>query len=398
MRIPSLPECHLTYCTNIHPGEAWPEVFENLQQHLPSIKKSVSPDKAMGLGLRLSAVAALELAMDENLLMGFYDWLAQEDLYVFTLNGFPFSTFHGEEVKERVYQPDWASEDRLNYTKNLALLLAEILPAGLQGSISTVPVGFKPDFADESKTNLAVNALLDYVVFAIELEERTGKLISLALEPEPGCFLEDVKSTVDFFNHKIFTQNSIGYLRNSLDERFSIDLDTIRRYLGVCLDTCHAAVMFESPLEMAEALKRNYIPIHKVQLTAALKVENISEEKKEMLRPFAENIYLHQTSIKNESRKIVDFYLDLSEALDKVVLGSELRSHFHVPVFVEDLSGLKTTQQDLVELLESFEQNDWTPHLEVETYTFDVLPDALKVSSVEENISRELLWVLDKLQ
>ena len=38
-----------------------------------------------------------------------------------------------------------------------------------------------------------------------------------------------------------------------------------------------------------------------------------------------------------------------------------------------------------------------TEHLEVETYTFDVLPERFKPSSVTEAIARELEWTLREL-
>jgi len=286
----------------------------------------------------------------------------------------------------------------LDYTKNLAILLAEFLPEGQHGSISTVPLGFKQNFNDESRVAEAAQMLLQYIAFAMEVEAHSGKVIQLALEPEPGCYLETTQGCIDFFTHHIFTKDSLNFLSTQVNDPASATFDRMRRYLGVCLDTCHAAVMFERPLLMAMALKEARIPIHKIQLTAALKQKDFSASSKEYLSPFAEEVYLHQSCVQNTATKSLDFYLDLPEALENASPGSELRTHFHVPVFVEDLGEIQTTQEELKELLSGFSENCWSTHLEVETYTFNVLPDSLRGGSIEENISREIQWVVDNLQ
>src|SRR5688572_7996956 len=140
MRLIQSPDCHLSYCTNIHPGESWSEVDRALRNYLPAIKKTVSPEREMGVGLRLSALAARQLTEDHGLLRAFKDWLQQQHLYVYTVNGFPYGTFHGQAIKEKVYKPDWAEAERLTYSMQLARVLCELLPEKQHGSISTVPV------------------------------------------------------------------------------------------------------------------------------------------------------------------------------------------------------------------------------------------------------------------
>ncbi|HEX7028439.1 MAG TPA: metabolite traffic protein EboE, partial [Gammaproteobacteria bacterium] len=323
--------------------------------------------------------------------------LQQQSLYLYTVNGFPYGTFHGQAVKEKVYQPDWAMPDRLEYSRQLARILGVLLPEGQHGSISTVPVGFKPDYGNPQQLNGAVDNLLRLAAFLAELEHDDGKLVQFALEPEPGCYLETTRDTVAFFQQQLFTDNAVEqlalYLPSELKPKAGVSL--LKRHLGVCLDTCHAAVMFESPLAMNNTLLEAGIPVHKIQLTAALHIRQLTTTARERLRCFADAIYLHQTSVRTDDGN--RFYLDLEPALDDVEDGVELRSHFHVPVFAETLGELGTTQEDLRELLADIRRKPGCPHLEVETYTFDVLPAELKQGSVADNISRELNWVKEQL-
>jgi hypothetical protein len=399
MRLIQSPDCHLSYCTNIHPGESWSEVDQALKKYLPAIKKTVSPDREMGVGLRLSALATRQLDADKNLLAAFKNWLQQQQLYVYTVNGFPYGTFHGEAIKEQVYRPDWAEPERLTYSMQLATVLCALLPPREHGSISTVPVGFKPEFASPDRLQKAVNHLLQLVAFLAELEYKSGKLIQFALEPEPGCFLETTHDTVVFFQQWLYTDHGasqlLQYLPAELKPKANVAL--LKRHLGVCLDTCHAAVMFERPLTMLQTLTAAGIPIHKIQLTAALSVKRLNPATRKQLLQFADPIYLHQTSMRSTGSPL-EFYLDLGPALDKAADDTELRCHFHVPVFAENLGGLQTTQRDLIDLLAAFRPTPPCAHLEVETYTFDLLPAELKQDSVVAHVSREINWVKEQLE
>src|SRR4051794_27379142 len=193
MRLAQLPgTCHLTYCTNIHAGETWPDIRANLESFLPPIKRQVSPEAPMGVGLRLSGIAADALAEPEAL-DEFRAFLARENLYVFTINAFPYGPFHGRRVKEDVYQPDWLAPERLRYTDRAAEILATLLPKGMVGSVSTVPGTFKAVAAARPDAARAMaDALARHVATLVSLRRRTGREIVLALEPEPCCFLETV--------------------------------------------------------------------------------------------------------------------------------------------------------------------------------------------------------------
>lgn len=349
----------------------------------------------MGVGLRLSALAAQELTDNDGWLQAFKAWLRNQGFYVYTVNGFPYGAFHGQSVKERVYRPDWSETERLKYSLQLAAILAALLPEKQHGSISTVPVGFKPDFVKSERLAGAVDNLLRAVAHVAELECNTGTLIQYALEPEPGCCLETGADTVAFFQQQLLTDRAVEqlmrYLSSELKQKPSAAL--IKRHLGVCLDACHAAVMFERPLKMLRTLTEAGIPVHKIQLTAALKVPELTPGLREQLGQFADPVYLHQTSIRGAGGQPQQFYYDLEPALSGAPDGVELRSHFHVPVFHNDLRGLSTTQSDLAELVAELRRAPCCPHLEVETYTFDLLPQELKQGSVVTNISREINWV-----
>jgi len=373
---------HLTYCTNIHPGEDWQSLLSQLKAHLPEVKKRISPDQPLGVGLRLSGIASGYLANNSEALEQFKHWLEEQGIYVFTLNGFPYGEFHNRPVKEQVYQPDWRSEERFAYSCRLAKILATLLPEGMTGSISTVPVGFKPNFATQMQVETAAQNILRFTKYLIEYKKQRGAHIQLALEPEPGCYLETTAGTILFFERQLL-------------DKTPIRPEILTQHLGVCLDTCHAAVMFENSLEAAQAYQRANIPLHKIQLTTAVQASALNAESKQQLQQFCDDVYLHQSCVRSNGRQ--KFYLDLPEALENSQDGDELRSHFHVPVFHERLNGLQTTQADLLALLETQKQQALSQHLEVETYSFDVLPEHLRKDSVVDNISRELLWTREQL-
>jgi len=392
--------CQLTYCTNIHPGEDWPTLFAQLKNKLPPIKQAVCPRQPFGLGLRLSAQAAKYLCTDTAARNEFKTWLGEHQLYIFTLNGFPYGTFHKVAVKEQVYQPDWQTPQRFEYSCDLALLLSEFLPENSKGSISTVPIGFRSDFDSEEKMQTAANTVLDFVCFLIALQASSGKTIQLALEPEPGCLLETTAGTIDFFQQYLLSPSALAYVQKKLPNHCTPAAisQNVKAHLGICLDTCHAAVMFESATDAARQILSADIPIHKIQLTAALQVNHLNDRAQQQLHAFVDPVYLHQTSVMAPGTTKPVFYLDLPEALASAPKGAALRSHFHVPVFYSEFDELQTTQTDLINLIQQHNLSPLSPHLEVETYTFDVLPQELQTATVTEAISREILWVKELLE
>jgi sugar phosphate isomerase/epimerase len=390
---------HLTYCSNIHPGEAWTEVRAQIGAHLPKIKAQLSPDGPFGIGLRLSAVAAESLS--EPAAMGeFKAFLASEDLYVFTINGFPYGEFHGRPVKENVYLPDWRDAARLDYSNLLADLLAELLPddPALDGSISTVPGAFKPAITGESDVATMADNLIRHAAHLVALRERTGRTVTLELEPEPCCFIETIDEAVDFFRNYLFSADAIAGMAERTGLSGAAAEAALRRHLGVCLDLCHAAVEFEDAEKALDSLSKAGIRIGKMQISAGLRLARVDGATVELLRPFNDAVYLHQVVERNGAG--LARYVDLPEAF--AAAGEkqgdrEWRVHFHVPIFLDDLGGFATTQNFIRDMLGRYRAMPFTRHLEVETYTWDVLPPDYRNVDVDAAIVRELQWVRAQL-
>lgn len=361
-----IPSRLITYCTNIHPGESWEEIFAALKRHIPIVKAAVSPGHRFPIGLRLSDRAARELTLEKR--RAFKAWQDEQECFVPSINGFPFGAFHLEHIKERVYLPDWRSRERTDYTIRLALLLADWLPDGMSGSISTVPIGFKKmvgtaDYPEIRQQLRSVLALLRGIF------EEHGKLIMLALEPEPGCLLETTGEVCSFFD--------------------SLNLQPgLMRHLGICYDCCHQAVEFEDPADSLNRLALAGIPIAKVQVSSALQYHGADVAR---LMDLSEPCYLHQVVVRRREGELLR-YTDLPEALSGHTPdhGDEWRCHFHVPVFLSRTKWTGTTQAFLTGVLPLVAENTL---LEVETYTWDVLPDDLRCGSVTDSIIKEIEWL-----
>jgi sugar phosphate isomerase/epimerase len=386
---------HLTYCTNIHPGESWPEVRANVETHVLAVKRRLCPDRPFGLGLRLSAAAARGLADPEELLR-FRAFLRANGLYVFTVNAFPYGTFHAAVVKEQVYRPDWLEEERVRYSDQVARVLQPLLSdhEGVDGSISTVPGCFRPRAQPGSEERIASH--LARQAFTLwGMAEAGGRRIGLALEPEPECLLETVGQTVSFLQDHVFS----GAGRSAFAAASGLDParaeQALRRHLGLCLDACHAAVEFEDPAAAVDTPRRAGVTIFKMQVSAGLRVVRPDPAALEALRRFAEGVYLHQVVIRRgESLQRI---VDLPAALDRPPEGDEWRIHFHVPIFRESLGAFASTQPFLADLLAIQARTPFTNHLEVETYTWDVLPDEYRSEPVADAVARELSWTLSQL-
>jgi sugar phosphate isomerase/epimerase len=387
---------HLTYCTNIHPGETWDEVFANVSTHVVAVKAKVSPDRPFGVGLRLSAAAARGLA-EPAALEAFRDFLRAQGLYVFTINGFPYGAFHGTAVKENVYRPDWLEDERVSYSDQLAGLLAELLPEGLDGSVSTVPGCFVERAEDDAGERMAAN-LRRHALGLWRLRERTGRTIGLALEPEPHCVLETSADAVAFFERHLFSRTAIATFAQQSGLQVGPAEEVLRRHLGVCLDACHAAVEFEQPDQALRSLERAGLRVWKVQVSAGLVVRPTIDTLVALAR-FAEGVYLHQVVVRRG--RALRRHVDLPQALAQArpgQLGDEWRVHFHVPLFLETLGPFTNTQAFLNDLLPQLARTGVTSHLEVETYTWDVLPEEHRRDPVDDAIARELRWTLERLR
>jgi sugar phosphate isomerase/epimerase len=388
---------HLTYCTNIHPGESWEQVFENVRTHVLAVKALVAPDRAFGVGLRLSAQAARSLREPERL-AAFRQFLDQQQLYVFTINGFPYGPFHAQPVKAAVYRPDWRERERARYTSDLSWLLGELLPEGLSGSISTVPGGFKADLAGPEHVSRIAQQLVEQALELHQLHRSSGRLITLALEPEPCCLLETTDETLRFFEEELWSRRSRSWLAEQAGVSLAAAEQILRRHLGVCLDTCHAAIEFESADETLDRLSGAGIGIFKIQLSTGLRLPEPTVESLRALSAYDEPVYLHQVVAQSRAGQLLRF-TDLPEALGdrEARAAAEWRVHFHVPLYRAELGAFGNTQAFLARVLERQRQSPVSAQLEVETYTWDVLPPEQRVGGVVASIARELGWVQARL-
>ena len=385
---------HLTYCLNIHPAESWAEARAALEGPVRAVRDRLAPGAPFAVGLRFSARAVADLA-EPAAREELQALLAREDFLAVTVNGFPYGRFHGARVKEDVYQPDWRTEKRLAYTCALADLMAAIAPAGEPVSLSTVPGTFKPLGAGAEAA--MADRMLRAAAHCAGLRARTGVTVALALEPEPFCFLETVAEAVAFFEAHLFSGAATRRFADLTGLATAEAADALPRHLGLCYDVCHAAVEFEDPGESLAALRRAGIPVHKLQLSAALRVPHVTEAARAALARFDEPTYLHQ--VVSRRNGALRREADLPEALARGAGadGEEWRVHFHVPVFIADLGAFATTQDFLTEILAIHAREPVSPHLEVETYTWDVLPPELRTGSVDEAVARELAWVRERL-
>ena len=365
---------HLAYCTNIHPAESWAETFEVLKTDVLDVRNRVADTAPFAIGLRLSAQAALELLKDGNI-DTFETWLAAENCYVFTINGFPYGAFHGTRVKENVYKPDWTQKDRLTYTERLFTIIARLCPTESGGSVSTLPGSFKEFQADE---NLIFTNLYSCALTISELATKTGKDLHLGLEPEPLGHFENTEETLAFF------------------ERFStwcseqnLDQDPVKKHIGINYDTCHFALEFDDCHQSLKALTDAGLRISKIHLSNALSFDPQNPEALLAIRQFDEPTYLHQVILNTEP---LTRFRDLP-SFDGQTTANEGRIHFHVPLYSEPLAPLASTL-DHAEAALSYlkEYPEACPHLEIETYTWGVLPDHLQ-KPLTDQISAEYDWV-----
>ncbi len=390
---------HLSYCTNIHPGSNWASTFNSLKEYVPSIKSEVSSDAPFGLGLRLSNIASEELN-EGNHLSEFKKWLQQNQVYIFTMNGFPYGNFHDERVKDNVHAPDWTTKKRVKYTQRLFDQLAELLPEGMSGGISTSPISYKYWHDSEDKKHKAFKIgaknLAEVALQLLEIEAVTGKYLHLDIEPEPDGLLENSDEVVEFYERYL-----IPITTQIFKERTSLSQEhiqhAIKRYITICYDICHFSLAYEEPKYTFKKFKDAGIHIGKIQVSAALKIiynEADAQDMWDSLAQFNEPTYLHQVTEQLNGK--VKTYNDLPVVLEAKKDFTEFRAHFHVPIFLEQFGKLHSTQDHILKVVDYLKTNTITEHLEIETYTWDVLPKELK-RDLSESIVREINWLKDIL-
>lgn len=395
---------HLTYCTNIHGGEEWDDHFPVLKTNFPQVKQAVSPHQPMGLGLRLSDRASQVLSGEERLLE-FKDWLAAEEAYIFTMNGFPFGAFHNHVVKEQVHAPDWTTGARLEYTLRMFDTLTHLLPSGMDGGISTSPLSYRHWYTEGTASwsamrRRATRQIVEVAEHLIRIQRESGKVLHLDIEPEPDGVLETGEEFITWYDNELLPE-----AKSVLCERLGITAaeaeEAVRMHIRLCYDVCHFALGYEDHAAIVDALAQRGMRIGKIQISAAIKATLPADpaERRSVGRAFMafdEPVYLHQVIARRQDDQLTR-YRDLPDAqlglFDEA--AAEWRSHFHVPIFLEDLGRLQSTQSDIRRVLELHEAERLTNHLEVETYTWGVLPEQLRLP-IADSISRELDWVLHR--
>jgi hypothetical protein len=390
---------HLSYATLVHPGDNWELMSQSLRTYVPKVKARVCPNQPFGLSLRLAAPSAELLVKDSAAREELKRFLAENDLYLYTVNAFPYGAFKDTIVKEQVYEPDWRTEERTQYTINVADIIADVAPEGIAGSIQSAPLGFKPRVTGPDVVASYTEHVLRVVAHLVGIEAWTGKTVTLALEPEPYCFLETTDETIAYFTDHLYSGKSIERLAKLANIPISDSIGALRRHLGIVFDIGHQSVGFEDIPVSLQKLVDAGIPILKLQEVAAMNMPQVTDETVEALQRFAKTVYLSQTS-ERKNGKITKF-LNLEDAFAarKADPGPrEWRTHFHVPVFLDDLGGkFGTTRFALEQALKMHKEKPLSGQLEIETYTWDVLPEHLKTGDIVDYVCREIEWVRGQL-
>jgi sugar phosphate isomerase/epimerase len=378
---------HLSYCTNIHPAETWQETWDALKTHAmqvrDNVQKATGKNEAFALGMRLSAIAAEEL-LEGSHLDEFKQWLEEENAYVYTINGFPYGAFHGTRVKEKVYQPDWTTNERLSYTLNLFNIIAELAPRNCGGSVSTLPGSFKEFEADEEQIFAKLYACGEHIAL---LTEQYEKDLHLGLEPEPLGHFENTEESLSFFSRfrDWATSNKLN-------------VEIINQHIGLNYDTCHFALEFEDCADSLHKFAEANIRISKIHLSNALSINMENPSALEAIRSFNEPTYLHQVMIKDATGE-VSRHRDIPEFFDtdtgRFQSPAEGRVHFHIPLYDDPAAPLGSTRDHAEDALVYLKAKPETClHLEMETYTWGVLPEQLQLP-IDEQLTQEYLWTLN---
>lgn len=388
MTFSSLP---LSYCTNVHPGRTVEEVIDGINKYTAEVRRRLDVPMAAGLWLARSVTDQL-VACDADL-ERLAQAMWQNDLACYTLNAFPYGDFHTDRVKEQVYLPDWTTIERLSYTRDCARLLSQLIPEGGEGSISTVPLGGRMNPTGPDFHAICFSNLIKMAGDLKDIFEKTGRRIRLAVEPEPMCAISSVPNdAVPLFRSLFEMAEATG------------NLETVQEYIGVCFDVCHQAVVFEEVTQSIDQLEDTGVRINKVHITNAIELSNPATNKagREALLGYVEPRYLHQTYARTSDGQVLSKVDLLEEDINGPADGEFMtadawRVHFHVPVFADSLGPLKTTRNELKAALRRIKLLEYAPHLEVETYTWPVMPNSTVELDLPEQITTELRSAYDLL-
>ena len=390
---------HLTYSTLVHQTDNWDQLWKSVNTYLPAVKARVAPHQKFGVCLRTSAPSAEMLSQDPSKRADLKKFFADNDLYLYTANAFVYGVFKKQVIKEDVYEPDWQTPERREYTKQVANLLAELAPEGVNPSIQSAPLGFKPKVTSDRVVDEYTNNVVDVVAHLVGLKQKTGKTVTLGLEPEPRCYLETTDETIAYFKNYLFSGETAKKLAKKTGLNEADANRAMREYTGVVFDIGHQSVGYEDIPVSLQKLVDNDVQIVKLQEAASMYIPDVQQKTVDALQSFAKTIYLSQTCQKKDGK--YTWFLNLEdafEAFQKDPGPREWRTHFHVPVFLNDLGGaFGTTRFALEQALAFHKKTPLSTHLEIETYTWDVLPDHLKTGDIVEYVTREIEWVKGEL-
>jgi hypothetical protein len=389
---------HLTYSTLVHPADDWDQIWHSLNTYVPKVRDRFAGKNRFGVSLRLSAKSAETLVNSPAERAKLRKFLDDQNMYLYTVNAFVYGHFKGELVKEQVYEPDWRSEERTQYTMNVASIVADIAPKDVMPSIQTSPLGFKPRVTGPDVVDSYTNNVLRVAKHLVDLEQKTGVTVTLGLEPEPYCFLETTDETVNYFTNHLYAGKSVEKFAKMSGMPIAEAMVALRKHVGIVYDICHLAVEYEDITQSLQKLVDGGVPIVKLQEAAALHIPEVTKETVTALKRYAKTIYLTQTIEKRDGK--LTKYLNVDDAFaafEKDPGPREWRTHIHVPVFLDDLGEFRTTRFAIADALKFHKQKPLSRHLEVETYTWDMLPDHLKTGDIVEYVCRELDWVRGQL-
>jgi hypothetical protein len=389
---------HLTYSTLVHPADDWDQLWKSVNTYLPQVKARMAPNQKFGVCLRTSAPSAAALSADPAKRADLKQFFADNDLYLYTANAFVYGVFKKQIIKEDVYEPDWRTEDRVEYTMQVASLLAHLAPDGIEPSIQSAPLGFKPRVTGEDVVEAYTTNVIRVVAHLVKLHKETGKVVTLGLEPEPRCFLETTDETIAYFTKTLFSGETAKRLAKATGLNEADAATAMRRHMGVVFDIGHQAVGFEHIPTSLQKLVDNDVQIVKLQEAASMYMPGVTQKTVDALQAFAKTIYLSQTCQKKDGK--TTWFMNLEDAFEdwyKNPGPRDWRTHFHVPVFLDDLGAFGTTRYALEEALAFHKKTPLSAHLEIETYTWDVLPDHLKTGDIVEYVCREMDWVKGQL-
>lgn len=366
MTISKLP---LSYCTNVHPGRTVDQVIANLEKYAVPI--GAACDAGGGVGLWFANTVADELMASRDGVVRVSDWLAANGAACCTLNAFPYGDFHSERVKDAVYRPDWSGDQRDRYTLVNANILASLLHDGADGSVSTLPLGFKHHHTNDAGfVDRCIDRIIGLAGGLHEIAKSRSRIIRLAIEPEPLCVIETTDEAIDFFDRLWEAADAQG-------PRVGM---AVRNHIGLCYDVCHQAVEYEDAARSIIRLHKAGIRINKVQISNAIEVRDPANNPEALaaLRDYVDERYLHQTFGRLSDGTIVRIpdltHEFLDDPGDAMLAADVWRVHYHVPVDQETIGPLHTTRDDVVDALTTIKKLPYAPHLEVETYTWTVMP------------------------